>query len=72
MNDFRKQDFKLLDTDDTSNVSNDKMECLRLYSTDNLNYETIAGKMGVAVGTVKSRINRARHQILKNRSKETT
>ena len=41
-------------------------ECLTMREQDNLTYDEIAEKIGVPVGTVRSRINRAKKHINKN------
>ena len=41
-------------------------ECLTMREQDNLTYDEIAEKIGVPVGTVRSRINRAKKHINNN------
>ena len=64
---FSKVDFELLPTDDLSGVSDDGKECLRLVTDEKLSYKATADKLGISIGTVKSRINRARLRIVNKR-----
>jgi hypothetical protein len=63
----RITDFKLVPADDLSAIASDRLELLRLYEGGS-NYEAIALAKTIPVGTVKSRINRARLRILAQRA----
>jgi RNA polymerase sigma-70 factor, ECF subfamily len=45
------------------NLSSDLRECIQLYDIDGLTYDQIAKKLNCPVGTVRSRIHRARNQV---------
>jgi RNA polymerase sigma-70 factor (ECF subfamily) len=44
-------------------VPHDQREALILVAAEGMSYEEVAAITGVAVGTVKSRVNRARHRL---------
>ena len=43
----------------------DHSESLRMFALDNLSYQEIAARLGVPVGTVMSRIFRARRNLVR-------
>ena len=49
----------------------DQREALRLIAVDELSYEEVADTIGCAVGTLKSRVHRARLQLRSEMSGET-
>lgn len=64
------KDFALYlsDAPHLSKLSEDVREMLELATNDGLNYGAIADITGAKMGTIKSRINRARTRILKLRA----
>lgn len=44
-------------------LSEDQVRLLELRALEGLEYDDIAGRLGVPVGTVRSRLNRARHAL---------
>ena len=44
-------------------LSEEQVRILELRALEGLEYEDIAGRLGVPVGTVRSRLNRARHAL---------
>ena len=56
-------DAKVLETIDT--LQNDFREVVVLSDVENLSYVAIAGVLGISVGTVKSRLFRARRLLQK-------
>jgi RNA polymerase sigma-70 factor (ECF subfamily) len=56
-------DAKVLETIDT--LQDDFREVVVLSAVENLPYAAIAGVLGIPVGTVKSRLFRARRQLQK-------
>jgi RNA polymerase sigma-70 factor (ECF subfamily) len=74
INNHPAQDFTLFSTDEEhlQKLSSDAREMLELATLDGLAYGTIADLMGVKIGTVKSRINRARVKVLEMRAASKT
>jgi len=69
------KEFRLYESDEfyLQKLSDDVRKMLELATNDGLNYEAIADIMGgLKIGTIKSRLNRARTKILKMRASETT
>jgi DNA-directed RNA polymerase specialized sigma24 family protein len=68
------KDFKLYDSDDRHlcKLSKNAREILELATNEGLNYGAIADITGAKMGTIKSRINRARTRILKMRAAAQT
>jgi len=68
------QDFALFPTDDEhlQKLSDDAREMLELATNDGLKYRAIADITGAKIGTVKSRINRARVKVLEMRAASKT
>ena len=74
INNHPAQDFELFPTDDEhlQKLSDDAREMLELATNDGLKYRAIADITGAKIGTVKSKINRARTKILQMRAKAKT
>jgi len=64
------KDFELFPSDEPylRKLSDDVREILEFATVDGYNYDAIADLTGAKIGTIKSRINRARTQILKMRA----
>jgi len=68
------KDFELYPSDEKHlrKLSENAREILELATNDGLNYGAIADITGAKMGTIKSRINRARTRILKMRAAAQT
>ena len=62
----RITEFEILPTDDVAAIAADRLELLRMFESGK-GYREIAAAKSIVIGTVKSRINRARKQILARR-----
>ena len=62
------QDFVLKDDDDFAGVNPDGADCIRLRYKGGHKYEVIASMLQIPIGTIRSRINRGKAQILANRA----
>ena len=67
----RITEFEILPTDDVTAVAADRLELLRMLEAGN-GYREIAATKSLAIGTVKSRINRTRKKILARRETATS
>jgi len=69
---LKTHDFVLKDDDDFSGVNPHGADCIRLRYIGRHKYEVIASMLQIPLGTVRSRINRAKAQILANRGNNAT
>ena len=60
---FETTDFWLKPASAMERLFPDQREALILVGAEGLSYEEVAGICGVAIGTIKSRVNRARNRL---------
>jgi len=66
------QDFILKADDSFAGCSIETQDCMKLRYDQGLKYEEIAFARKIPIGTVKSRINRGKVQVLANRGNNAT